>query len=208
MPIIQGMVEVVNEVIFDSELLRAGPSLPLFVNPLGAVIPGTQTRKMRRDTNMWINGQIPSPQRFLVKGILCVFLDPTDNVVPITDAMYWAVTLDFCVNQKIYWHSPVAYVVDPIILTTPEQWAGLSMDKKRALERRFSNQLISPFVPADRILVRSFPENEKAGIHIPEIDGVLIEQQQPFGVRIHHDGQWPDYRIVCALSGTMLRPVM
>lgn len=204
---IMGIVEVVNEVLFDSERLGTAPSLRLFTNPLGSTVPGTQIRKIRRDTNMWLAGQLPSSQRFLVKGISCIFLDRADEVVPVTDTIYWAATLDFCVNQKIYWNSPVAHVVDPVILTTPEQWAGLSVNQKQALEKRFASQLTVPFVPANRILMHGLPEDIKESNLPPEIDGVLIDHQQPFDVFVHHDGQWPGCRIYCALTGTMMRPV-
>lgn len=215
MPIAGTMFEVVNELLFDSEVLGKERT-SLFSVPLGQISPTSGRRKMFTDTNMYECGQLPVPQRFLVKGIRCVFLEPDGRCIPVHDAVYWESTLTLLINNKTYWQSRVAEVVDPVLLTTPEQWQKMTPEQKRTLFRRFSNQLVSDSnqlvsdsISPERILVPSFPDDKVVlKIGIPSIDGVLIQQQEFFQVYIEHGGKWPDRRILCALQGTMLRPVM
>jgi hypothetical protein len=208
MPLVNNTGECLNDILMDSEPLgNLAEGLDLFTRPLGCLIPGTDLRKTYRDTNMFLPGVLCKPEKFLVKGIRCAFLDEAGRVVPVNEAIYWDTTLRFFVSRRSYWHSPVAHVVDPMILTTPEQWAALKMAQKCQLVRRFSDQAVSEFVPAERIFVPTFPDDVKASISFPAITGILIETQESFGVQIEHGGKWPKHRIVCVLNGTLVRPV-
>ncbi len=206
MPIV-GMYETVAETIYDSEPMGAGEILSLFSIPLGSTSPASQQRKTNRDTNMWMACMLPSPCTFLVTGIRCVFLNPQGDVMPVSDAIYWDTALRFDVMHKSYWESPVATVVDPIFLTTPEQWEKFSFARKRTLMTQLGQHLDGCEIQPDKIMRWGFPETK--GIEgSPKIDGVMIEQQMPFHVQISHNGKWPDCRIVCALDGRMARPIL
>jgi hypothetical protein len=208
MPIVSGIAEFVREILYDSEVLGRDSWLPLFSIPCGSLIPGTDSIKTPRDTNMWMPQSLPSPMSFFLTGIRCIYFDVGGSVVPVSDAIYWETTLALMVYKKEYWRSPVAHVVDPMILTTPQQWANLSDDRKLALYRRFSRQQVQVAIAPDQIVEPSFPEDGHPKRGVPELKGIYIAPQQQFEVQIRHDGKWPDRRILCVLQGTAERPIL
>jgi hypothetical protein len=202
--ITEGLADICTEILYDCEPLGGMDQTNLFWNPLGGMISGRGIRKTYRDTNMYLSNRLPSPNKFLIVGIRCVFLEPSGEVVPIKDEIYWDSILDLYIANKSYWKSPIAHVVDPIILTTPEQWKDMSHDRKVNLMRRFSRQNAQKSIEPDRI-ANGLPFLSLSGV--PEIDGVMIDTQQPFKVIIQHSGKYPDRRILCVLQGTAWRPV-
>lgn len=211
MPIAPMMAEIVPEVVYDSEPLGSESNrLALFVNPFGAA-PANQPnlRKTQRDTNMWLSGSLPAPQRFLMTGIRCIYFEPSGEVVPVTDACYWDTTIEFLVSSKIYWLSPVALAVDPMILTTPAQWNEMGLDRRLQLMKRFGQHSECAAIRPDQIVSPGFPKDVTGkSFDGVKVEGILIEQQQNFGVRIDHQGKWPGRRILCCLDGRMVRPIL
>jgi hypothetical protein len=206
MPIALPLYEICREILMDSEVLVKSP-LTLFHTPLGGIGLNGQTKSFR-DTNMWMHGMLPSPDKFVVTGIKCVFLEPDGALLPMSHPLYWDSQIGFFIANKRYWESPIASVIDPMLLTSTEEWNKLDLDRKAVLMRRFCNQFVDNEIPADKILVPAFPQDKRAEIGNPQLMGVLIESQQPFSVRIEHPGKWPLIRILCVLQGTNWRPVL
>jgi hypothetical protein len=206
MPIASGLAEICREILMDTEPLGTD-RLTLFVNPLGANARDGR-RKLFRDTNMWLSGQLPAPDKFVATGIKCVFLEPDGELIPITHPLYWTSSIEFYISARRYWESIIAEVVDPILLTGVEQWNKLDQVRKVQLMRRFGDALCGEGIPADQILVPSFPQDKRAAISQPDVMGVMIESQQNFQVKIDHQGKWPLVRILCVLQGTDWRPVV
>lgn len=200
MPIADGLMDVVSNILMDSEPLGK-ERLSLFSTPIGQISSKSGQRKTYRDTNLFLPNVLEAPDRFLVTGIRCAFLESNGNLVPIHDAIYWTSTLEFSVSARIYWKSPLSVVVDPMILTRPEDWDKMSLDQKLTLINRFSNQTRHSFIPADQIL----PPGK---FFSPEVEGVLIYQQQPFQVTIDHSGDCPDRRILCIIDGNRFRSIL
>jgi hypothetical protein len=148
-------------------------------------------------TNMLISGMLPPPQRFLVKSIRCAFFEADGRVVPVTDPIYWESTLALSVQTKQYWHSPVAHIADPAVLLAVTDWSKIPNDERlQLLDRlRSGSSLVSG--------PTHFSNSE-----IPQIDGVMIEQQMCFQVRITGAEKWRNRReIMCALEGISGRAI-
>jgi len=206
MPICGGPAEICRDVLMDSEPLSKN-KLSLFVNPLGSLAYDGR-RKTFQDTNLWMSGMLPAPDKFVATGIKCIFLEPDGSPIPISHPLYWTSSVELYISTKRYWQSVAADVIDPIILTTVEEWNKLDLDRKVQLMKRFGSQLVGDAIRADRIIVPAFPQDQRASMHQPAVEGVMIESQQPFGVKIDHQEKWPLCRILCVLQGTSWRPVL
>jgi hypothetical protein len=165
-----------------------------------------QVRKTYRDTNMWIAGQLPCPNTFLITGIRCIFLDALGELLPINHQIYWTSVLSLQVNCKEYWRSPVADVVDPMILTTPQQWEGLDDNQKVNLMQRFGQQNYQKPIQPDKI--RPLTMDQKVRFGVPEIKGIYLDIQQVFQIQIDHSSQHHGLRALCVLQGASYRPVL
>lgn len=206
MPLASGLAEICREVLMDTEPLGT-ERLTLFAIPLG--LNGRDgRRKTFRDTNMWCSGMLPAPDKFVATGIKCVFFEPDGELIPISHPLYWTSSIELHISSKRYWESVIAEVVDPILLTSVEHWNKLDQNRKVALMRRFGTGLCGELIPADRILVPSFPQDNRHTIDQPAVEGVMIESQQNFKVVIDHERKWPLVRILCVLQGTKWRPVL
>jgi hypothetical protein len=189
----------------DSEPLGTN-KLSLFHSPLGANAADGR-RKTFQDTNMWLSGMLPAPEKFVAIGIKCVFLEPDGSLIPIHHPLYWTSSVELYISNRRYWQSVAAEVVDPILLTNVEEWNKLDLDRKVQLMKRFGSQLVGDYIRADRIIDPSFPQDQRASMDQPAVEGVMIESQQNFSVKIDHQGKWPQCRILCVLQGTSWRPV-
>jgi hypothetical protein len=206
MPIAAGIAEICRDILMDSEPLGAH-KLTLFVNPLGAN-DYSGKRKTFQETNLWISGSLPAPEDFVATGIKVLFFESTGELIPITHPLYWTSSVEFYISCKRYWQSLAGDVIDPILLTNVEEWNKLDLDRKVQLMKRFSNQLVGDPIPADRIIVPGFPQDERFSRHQPPVEGVMIASQQNFSVQIDHQGKWPLCRVLCVLQGTSWRPVL
>jgi hypothetical protein len=205
MPIAGPLMELCREILMDTEPL-GNERLTLFSIPLGANGRDGR-RKTFRDTNMWCSAMLPSPDKFVATGIKCAFFEPDGELIPISHPLYWTTSIELYISARRYWESTIAEVIDPILLTSVEHWNKLDQDRKVSLMRRFGTALCGELIPADRILVPSFPQDKRLDINQPAVEGVMIESQQNFHVVIDHEGKWPLVRILCVLQGTNWRPV-
>ncbi len=205
MPIAAGIAEICRNILMDTEPLGT-EKLTLFVNPLGANARDGR-RKTFQDTNMWMSAMLAAPEEFVATGIKCVFLGPDGFPLPITHALYWTSSVEFYISARRYWQSVTAEVVDPILLTNVEEWNKLDLDRKTQLIKRFGKQLAGDGIPADRIIVPSFPVDSRSSRHQPPVEGIMIATQQNFSVKIDHQGKCPLCRVLIVLQGTSWRPV-
>ena len=195
------MMDVVRFPIYDSEQIGV-ESVSLFQLPIGSPVPGTTYRKTYRDTNMYLASMLESPCRALVTGMKCIFLEPDGQWVPIGDSDYWNSTITFSVSNRTYWQGPVSSAIDPMLLCNAEKWRSLTFAQKLSLSKTFTIPMTG-----DEIQILpgfSSPKVETS----PKIEGVMIECQEAFKVRLDHQSKHPERRFLCVLDARMYRAIM
>lgn len=193
-----GLMEIVRDVIYDRAPLGETYQR-LFCHPVGMiVIPKNRPSLLKtwEWTNMVMAGCLPAPNRFVIKSIRCVFLEPDGRPVPVTDPIYWQASLTLRVFMKQYWRSPVAYVADPMIMLAATDWSKITADERMNLIQCLSSPLTSSQTPIPGTSATC------------AVDGVAIEQQMPFDVEISGADNWPDRDVLVALEGVSERAVI
>ena len=193
-----GLMEIMRDVVYDRAPLN-GSRQHLFCIPVGQMVTLTNRHALAKTfewTNMVIAGMLPAPQRFVIKAIRCVFLEPDGRPVPITDPIYWTSTLTLRVCMKNYWQSLVAYVADPMILLGATDWSKIPAAERLNLINRLSAPLTCGSTPIPGTSSNC------------SVEGVAIDQQQNFGVQINVPDKWPDRDVLVALEGVSGRTII
>lgn len=194
------LAEFVVDTVYDRETI-CGSRMHLFSVPVGQMsygIDGIPAMKTFNRTNMYQCACMPAPNRFLIKSLRCAFFEADGSLVPVTDPIYWDATLELSICMKTYWRSPCAHVCDPANLLAATDWSKIPHEERLLLidRLRSSNSLVSDSV-------------NFGGLILPGIDGVMIEQQQSFQVKIDGAEKWQGRReVMVALEGISGRAVM
>jgi hypothetical protein len=195
-----GLGEFLVDTIYDREVI-SGANCHLFCLPVGQMtfgIDGLAMLKSYDRTNMWMACYLPAPERFLIKSIRCAFFEPDGSPVPVTDPIYWQSTLELNLCSKNYWRSPVAYLADPVVLLAATDWSAIPHEERiQLIDRLRTNNALTG------------KGSNGSGPLFPDIDGVLIDQQQSFQIKISGAENWKGRReVMCALEGISGRAVM
>lgn len=191
-----GLLEIVSDVLYDHEPLRSRVS-PLFVIPLGQMTYDSEGHAIAKDwtlTNILLAAQLPSPNRFLIRGIRVAVLEK-GSPVPWDDPIYWSSTFTLDICAKNYVRCLLAHVADPGILLQKTDWSKIPYHERHALLSRAEYRLDATGAEFDKFTM-------------DRLEGVLIDQQQVFLAKVETAQAWPGRSILCALTGLSLRAVL
>jgi hypothetical protein len=193
-----GIMEVCADIEYDHEPLK--PNTLLFCIPLGqqsqdcdgAVITKDQTL-----TSMLMPGQLQAPERFLLRGIRLIFFE-NGIPLPITDPLYWNSFFNLQIGYKSYWRSLCGIIADPGLVMQNTDWTKIAVDQRLNLLSRSEFHLDGP----------GFTLPNNAGVEA--IQGVMIEQQQPFCAKIQLgiNQKYEKRSVLCCLTGMKMRAVI
>lgn len=192
-----GLFEIISDVVYDHEPLKSQRT-NLFCIPLGHMTYDVEGHAIVKDwtlTNMVMCAMLPSPNRFLIRGIRAVFLE-NGSPVPWSDPIYWESAFHLQICSKTYRQCPCSQVADPGIVMQNTDWAKIPVHERHALLSQAEHRLDSP--GAD---VANYAP-------IGKLEGIMIEQQQCFKAEIETKQPWPGRSVLCALTGLSMRAVL
>ena len=130
-------LEILDSSLYDTEILEK--NTVLFVRPMGSAWghPLPMSPKSFLQTNLWMQGMLPNPQRFNVHRMVCGFF-LNGSPVRLSHPVWRNCVLQFCIgdNRKPYWGGPawtfahpmfslLEHTVDDLLRLEPsntEQW--------------------------------------------------------------------------------------
>lgn len=172
---VAGILEIIEQPLYDSLSIpfgfSTGDRAMMFTVPYGGRFHDPRDGAMRlkdlTETNMMQHGQLPAPQKFLVKAIRAALFGRRGELLPITSRYYRGAIFELVVFNKRYWTGPLWRVADPAVLFACGPVMLTSFDKDERAD-----------------LIRAL----RCGLMNTEKDsGVLIEAQAPFHVEIKFD---------------------
>jgi len=191
MPLVAGVLEVIDNFIFDT-LHTMAPRLDrpdrekMFVIPLGAQVLTNEGHRLKDylDTNLYESGLLNPPQQFAIRAIRCAFIG-RDGISPASSRYYADTLVRLMIGQKPYWIGPAWKCADPVTMVLEPNL----MDSETRIE----------FVRALRQTFTYEP---------------LIQTQEPFYVEVTFGKSWnecppdaPD-RLVVLLEGALARAIV
>jgi len=192
MPIIAGVLEVIDEPLFDTlhtlaPRTRLADRAHLFVSPVGSIVMTNEGNYVKQwlDTNLVQCSQLPAPQRFAVKAMRCAFIGR--KILPCSSRYYADTLLELRINQKKYWGGPAWKCADPVTMV-------INADTLLAMGRHARVDLV-------RSLRRTLDPM------------IWIDVQQMFSVEVTFGKSWREYaddapeRLVILLEGKKFRAV-
>jgi len=140
-PVYQHWMEAADFPLYDTIYLPFGAKgrrAMGFVDPIGNVISTNEGHKTKdwTDTNLWEPGFLPHPHAFFIEEITCGFVKGGE-IVSIRSPFYPGTILEFSINNKLYWNSPVTQVAEPaaFFVDDDERKTALTRDLFHFLRR-------------------------------------------------------------------------
>ncbi len=192
-----GIVEVVSDIVYDHEPIK-GRVKNLFCIPIGQNTvfgDGSVLTKTWEMTNMLISAQLQAPERFLLRGIRLIFFK-NGIPLPISDPIYWSSSFEFRLVSKSYLRCPCGLLADPGIVMQNTNWSKIPPDQRANLLSRSEFKLSAPGAE-----IQGYAP-------IGKTEGVLIDQQMTFSVRLGFSKPWSRRSVLCVLTGLHTRMVM
>jgi len=199
------ILEITKECVYDREPLFGVCNRMLFCVPLGQVTHSPLGGRLKgyQQTNMLQAGCLDAPRKLLVKQIRCTFFED-GKPLPVSDRIYWDAYLEFSTFGKTYWRGPAAYAADPLVVLAGTDWSKIPFEHADKILERLTLSLESD-MPSNKHGGNAF--GLSAGTAL--IDGVLIDQQQPFCVKISTDNRLErDIDVLVGLIGPGARAVI
>lgn len=194
-------LEICREPLYDYVPILNDDHVTLFSIPYGQR-NGHGHTKTYRDTNLYSSGMLESPTKMLVTGIRCCLFRKDGSLVEFPHELYWMGMLRLDINNKNYWESPLADVVDPVTLHHAIEKENLTGGRLRNLEKRFCQQLVSDRIAKNRIAGSKPPDAD-----VSPIDGILIERQENFRVVVECSADKIG-GVLCLLDGVRSRAIL
>jgi hypothetical protein len=206
--ILQGILEVTKDCVYDREAMQGKSRLMLFTIAFGQMTQsakdGFHIVKTYSRTNMYQCGALDAPRKLAVEQIRCTFFED-GKPLPVSDPIYWDAHLRFETCGKSYWNGPAAYAADPLVILANTDWSKIPFEHAEKIVERLTLSLQSE-MPSNKFGGCAF--GLSAGTSSP-VDGVLLEQQQPFTVRIEVDEPVSrPIEVLVGLIGTGARAVV
>lgn len=203
-------LEITRDCVYDREPLRGCNRKTLFVIPFGQMIQVLSdptwryTTKTYHHTNMYQCGCLDAPRKLLVEQIRCTFFE-NGAPLPVSDPIYWDAHLRFETFGKTYWSGPAAYAADPLVILANTDWSKIPIEHAEKIVERLTLSLESQ-IPQNALGGSAF--GLSTGGQFPA-KGILLEQQQPFSVRIEtNDVVSRAIEVLVGLIGTGARAVL
>ena len=191
MPLVQGMLEILDDHLFDT-LHTLAPRVAqrdrelMFVIPFGGMIVTNDGQRVKEylETNMPMSGLLPSPNRFAVHALRVAFIGR--KILPVSSRYYADTLVRLIIGAKTYWNGPAWKCADPVTMV-------LNADTLLVMGRHARVDLVRSL----RRLLNPRP---------------MI--QEPFHVEVTFGKAWREYsddapdRLVVVLEGKLARAVI
>jgi len=202
MPIKIGLMEIVNQALYDTVNLGHNPisrSYHLFCTPIGLEDPygteyGKWDGKQWLHTNMLQAGMLDAPKQFFAKRVNLLFLCEGVPLRIYETSLYARTHISFRVAEKTYWQGPGWMAASPFALFGTPQEEIQRMSERYGVEWDSVGANLVPFSNKDA--------NFEHGIRLDVQESFMVE------ARIYEGGDHENKQLAVHIDGDKIRPVL